>query len=106
MSLDNNKHAQASAIAAFGYLAKEAGPSGALSPYLQSIAQAFVAAFERYQSTNTLKLYEAIGHLSEGVGEAGLDDPQLLNTLMPPLIERWQTFTDDDVNLLHLLGVS
>lgn len=106
VSLDNNKHAQAAAIAAFGHLAKEAGPTGALAPYLQSIAQAFVAAFHRYQSKNILKLYEAIGHLSDGVGPSGLNDPQVLDALMPPLIERWQTFADDDINLLHLLGVS
>lgn len=106
VSLDNNKHAQSSAIAAFGQLAKEAGPTGALTPYLQSIAQAFVAAFARYQSKNILKLYEAIGHLSDGVGQGGLNDPEVLGALMPPLVERWQSFADDDVNLLHLIGVS
>lgn len=106
MSLDNNKHAQASAITAFGHLAGEAGPTGALTPYLPSIAQAFVAAFARYQSKNILKLYEAIGHLSDGVGPGGLSDASVLSALMPPLIERWQAFGDDDINLLHLLGVS
>lgn len=105
VSLDNNKHAQSNAISAFGSLAKEAGPTGALTPYLQAIAQSLVAAFSKYQSRNILKLYDTIAHLSDGVGSGGLSDGQVLGALMPPLIERWQQFPDDDQNLLHLLGV-
>jgi transportin-1 len=106
VALDNNKNAQANAISAFGSLAKEVGPTGALDQYLQAISQAFVAAFSKYQSKNVLKLYETISHLSDGVGPGGLSDPAVLDSLMQPIIQRWQATADEDAGLLHLLGVS
>ena len=106
VALDNNKHAQGDAITAFGYLAKEAGPTGALRPYLPSIAQAIDAAFGKYQYKNIIKLYDAIAHLSDGVGAGGLADEQVLQTIMPPLIKRWQALADDDPDLRYLLEVS
>lgn len=105
VALDNNKNAQGNAIRAFGLLAKQAGSTGALQPYLASIVQAFVAAFAKYQSRNILKLYDAIAQLSDAGGLASLNDENLLGSLMPPLIERWQAFGDDDPNLLYLLEV-
>lgn len=105
VSLDNNKYAQSRAITSFAYIAKEAGPSGALQPYLANIVAVFVQAFTKYQSKNIMKLYDAIAHLSDGVGQAGLNDQDLLANLMPPLIERWQRFSDADEDLLYLLEV-
>lgn len=105
VALDNNKHTQGNAITAFGYLAKEAAPSGALQAYLPSITQSFVAAFGKYQSRNVVKLYNALAHLSDGLGAAGLSDPAVLESLMPPIIERWQAFSDEEDDFRYLLEV-
>ena len=105
VALDTNKHAQGNAITAFGYLAKEAGPSGTLQPYLPSITQNLVAAFGKYQSRNMVKLYNALAHLSDGVGPGGLSDSAVLDSLMPPIIERWRAFSDEDDDFRYLLEV-
>ena len=105
VALDNNKHAQGNAMIAFGNLVKEAGPTGLLRPYLSSIAQAFVAAFAKYQHKNILNLYDTIALLSDGVGFAGLNNEAILSVLMPPIIERWQSFEDTDPSLLEVLEV-
>lgn len=106
VALDNNKHAQGNAISAFGYLAKDAGPSGALQPYLPSITESFVAAFGKYQSRNIIKLYNALSYLADGTGPGGLSDAALVGALMPPIIERWQAFSDDEDEFRYLLEVS
>lgn len=105
VALDNNKHAQSNGIRAFGYLAKEAAPSGSLQPFLPSITESFVAAFGKYQSRNIVKLYNAIAHLADGVGPGGFGDSATVESLMPPLIERWQAFGDEEDDFRYLLEV-
>lgn len=49
-----------------------------------------------------LLLYDAIGTVADSVrGE--LNKPEYINTLLPPLIIKWNQLADDDLNLLPLL---
>lgn len=60
--------------------------------------------FHRSQKKNLLILYDAIGTLAESVGQA-LNQPTLIQILMPPIIERWNALPDDDVGLFPMLEV-
>lgn len=53
--------------------------------------------------SNLLILYDAIGTLAESVGDALGQTPELVGTIMPPLVAKWHTIVDDDRDLLPLL---
>ena len=55
----------------------------------------------RYQDKNMVILYDAIGTLADAVGEA-LNNEQLMQVLLPPLISKWNSLADDDRRLLPL----
>lgn len=57
------------------------------------------------QHKNLLILYDAIGTLAESVG-SHLNNPEYINLLMPPLINKWNSLKDDDRGLSPLLEVS
>ncbi|MBW0480886.1 hypothetical protein O181_020601 [Austropuccinia psidii MF-1] len=98
--LDKNKRVQEAGCSAFATLEEEAGEE--LQPYLLPILNSLVMAFRKYQHKNLLILYDALGTLADSVGSA-LATPELLQVLMPSLIERWQKLTDDDPDLIPLL---
>ena len=100
MVLDNNKRVQEAGCSAFATLEEEAGAD--LEPFLQPVLTTLVFAFNKYQQKNLLILYDAIGTLADSVGSA-LNRPEYVNTLMPPLISKWQTLADDDIDLVPLL---
>lgn len=100
MCLDNNKRVQEAGCSAFATLEEEAGPE--LVDYLHSILGNLVFAFKKYQQKNLLILYDAIGTLADAVG-GELNKPELVEMLMPPLIERWGTLQDGDADLIPLL---
>jgi transportin-1 len=103
MVLDNNKRVQEAGCSAFATLEEEAGTE--LAPFLEPILQNLVVAFTKYQRKNILILYDAIGTLADAVGTE-LNNPTYLNILMPPLIERWNSLSDNDPDLIPLLEVS
>ena len=47
-------------------------------------------------------LYDAIGTLADSVGPS-MNQPNLVNIIMPPLIQKWHTLGDDDRDLFPLL---
>ncbi|KAH9809912.1 armadillo-type protein [Melampsora americana] len=98
--LDGNKRVQEAGCSAFATLEEEAGDE--LEPYLHPILTSLVMAFRKYQQKNLLILYDALGTLADSVGNA-LATPELLQILMPPLIERWEKLSDDDQDLIPLL---
>ncbi|CAH7670873.1 armadillo-type protein [Phakopsora pachyrhizi] len=98
--LDRNKRVQEAGCSAFATLEEEAGEE--LQPYLLPILNSLVMAFRKYQQKNLLILYDALGTLADSVGPA-LATPELLQILMPSLIERWQKLGDDDQDLIPLL---
>ncbi|PLW35017.1 hypothetical protein PCASD_15334 [Puccinia coronata f. sp. avenae] len=98
--LDKNKRVQEAGCSAFATLEEEAGEE--LEPYLLPILNSLVTAFRKYQHKNLLILYDALGTLADSVG-ASLAKPELLQVLMPSLIERWQKLSDEEQDLIPLL---
>jgi len=89
--LDRNKRVQEAAISAFATLEESA--RGHLNPFLGDITQTFARAFQMYQAKNLLILYDAVGTLAECVGQM-LNNPTLIQTLVPPLINKFETTQD------------
>lgn len=54
------------------------------------------------QAKNLLFLYDAIGTFAELLGPAVMDEA-VLGLMMPPLIEKWETLSNNDVMLIPLL---
>ena len=103
MILDPNKRVQEAGCSAFATLEEEAG--SVLEPYMQPILQSLVAAFHKYQQRNLLILYDAIGTLADSVGSA-LSKEEHLQVLIPPLMQKWLSLSNDDIALVPLLEVS
>lgn len=99
---DSNKRVQEAGCSAFATLEEIAGEE--LVPYLPVILPTLVSAFDRYQQKNLLILYDAIGTLADAVGLA-LNRPDYIQTIMPPLIAKWQTVDDLDEGIIPLLEV-
>eukprot|EP01006_Ploeotia_vitrea_P009564 TRINITY_DN2282_c0_g1_i1.p1 TRINITY_DN2282_c0_g1~~TRINITY_DN2282_c0_g1_i1.p1 ORF type:complete len:899 (-),score=92.25 TRINITY_DN2282_c0_g1_i1:1381-4077(-) len=74
-----------------------------LAPYLPNVLAKFKHCFGFYQAKNILLLYDAVVTMCDAVGDK-LNDPQYIQLLMPPLIERWQGIPDDDHKLLPVLS--
>ncbi|GAA5797479.1 armadillo-type protein [Helicostylum pulchrum] len=98
--LDNNKRVQEAACSSFSLLEEEAGAD--LVPYLQPILTTLCSAFTKYQHRNLLLLYDTVGTLADVVGET-LNNPQYIDVIMPPLINKWQEISDDSTDLFPLL---
>ncbi|KAI9323497.1 Transportin-PC [Dichotomocladium elegans] len=98
--LDRNKRVQESACSALSILEEEANDT--LVPYLEHILINITAAFNTYQHKNLLILYDALGTLAESVGSA-LKEPRCLFIILPPLIDRWNRLSDQDIGLFPLL---
>jgi hypothetical protein len=103
MVLDSNKRVQEAGCSAFATLEEEAG--AILEPYLEPVLRGLVTAFGKYQQKNLLILYDAIGTLADSVGSA-LARPEYLQILMPSLINKWVSLSDDNSDLVPLLEVS
>uniref|UniRef100_A0A8C1TXP4 Transportin-1 n=1 Tax=Cyprinus carpio TaxID=7962 RepID=A0A8C1TXP4_CYPCA len=100
--LDSNKRVQEAACSAFATLEEEACTE--LVPYLSFILDTLVFAFSKYQHKNLLILYDAIGTLADSVGHH-LNQPEYIQKLMPPLIQKWNELKDEDKDLFPLLEV-
>ncbi|KAI3642052.1 hypothetical protein MP228_011607 [Amoeboaphelidium protococcarum] len=98
--LSNNKRVQEAACSALSVFEEEA--LDYMVPYLPQLLQVFNQAFQVYQKKNVTILLDSVGTLAEGVGSA-LAKPEYINLLMPPLIVRWNTLSDDDPQLFPLL---
>ncbi|NXF00282.1 TNPO2 protein, partial [Menura novaehollandiae] len=98
--LDSNKRVQEAACSAFATLEEEACTE--LVPYLSFILDTLVFAFGKYQHKNLLILYDAIGTLADSVGHH-LNQPEYIQKLMPPLIQKWNELKDEDKDLFPLL---
>ncbi|KAI5452311.1 hypothetical protein NCC49_000874 [Naganishia albida] len=100
MVLDSNKRVQEAGCSAFATLEEEAG--AILEPYLEPVLRGLVTAFGKYQQKNLLILYDAIGTLADSVGSA-LARPEYLQILMPSLIDKWVSLSDENSDLVPLL---
>lgn len=100
--LDRNKRVQEAACSAFATFEEVAG--NLLNPFLEHIVQRLASAFAMYQQRNITVLYDTVQTLADSVGPA-LNQPTLINIILPPLIAKWQNLANDDPHLFPLLEV-
>lgn len=98
--LDNNKKVQEAAASAFASLEEKSDDN--LVPYCEPILRQFVQCFGKYKDRNMYILYDCVQTLAECV-MSELAKPQLVDILMPALIERYNRVTDDSRELFPLL---
>jgi transportin-1 len=98
--LDSNKRVQEAGASAFAHLEEKA--SATLAPYCEPIIRQFVRCFEKYKDRNMFILYDCVQTLAEHVGH-GLAQPNLIDLLMPALIQRWHKVSDQSRELFPLL---
>ncbi|KAL1983607.1 hypothetical protein VTN96DRAFT_10186 [Rasamsonia emersonii] len=98
--LDNNKKVQEAAASAFASLEEKSDSN--LIPYCEPILRQFVQCFGKYKDRNMYILYDCVQTLAECVmGE--LAKPELVNILMPALIDRYNKVSDQSRELFPLL---
>ena len=98
--LDRNKAVQEAAASAFSRLEETAKKE--LTPYCKPIIQQFVRCFESYKDRNMFILYDCVQTLAEHVGPA-LAEPELTKLLVPALVTRWESVSDQSQELFPLL---
>ncbi|KAI0118514.1 ARM repeat-containing protein [Hypoxylon sp. NC0597] len=98
--LDPNKKVQEAGASAFANLEEKAGKR--LEPYSLPIIQQYVRCFKKYKDRNMYILYDCVQTLAEHIGPV-LARPELVNELMPALIERYNKVSDQSRELFPLL---
>lgn len=98
--LDNNKRVQEAAASAFANLEEKANTM--LVKYSPIIVRQFVQCFAKYKDRNMFILYDCVQTLAEHVGPA-LAKEELVNILMPALIQRWNKVSDQSREMFPLL---
>lgn len=98
--LDKNKRVQESAASAFANLEEKATKE--LTPYCAPIIQQFVQCFDKYKDRNMFILYDCVQTLAEHVGPV-LASQDLIDLLMPAIIQRWSKVSDQSQELFPLL---
>ena len=98
--LDKNKRVQESAASAFASLEEKA--TKRITPYCGPIIHQFVRCFSQYKDRNMFILYDCVQTLAEHVGPA-LARQDLVDALMPAIIQRWSKVSDHSHELFPLL---
>lgn len=98
--LDKSKKVQEAAASAFANLEEKA--TKGLTPYCGPIIRQFVQCFSRYKDRNMFILYDCVQTLAEHVGPA-LAQQELIDTLMPAMIQRWSKVSDRSQEIFPLL---
>jgi transportin-1 len=98
--LDRNKRVQEAGASAFAHLEEKSGKQ--LMPYCDPIIRQFVRCFDKYKDRNMFILYDCVQTLAEYVGP-DLARPDLVDLLMPALINRWRKVSDQSRELFPLL---
>ena len=71
-------------------------------PYGQHIAPIFVKCHTLYQAKNLYSLYNVIAVFAETM-KSELQKPIYVQSLLPPLVARWNGLQDDDRNLISVM---
>lgn len=100
--LDGNKRVQEAAASAFANLEEKANVQLQNPQYCIVIVRQFAQCFERYKDRNMFILYDCVQTLAEHTGPS-LQNPELVHTLMPPLIKRWEKVSDQSQEMFPLL---
>eukprot|EP00177_Eucheuma_denticulatum_P000833 GFKZ01001500.1.p1 GENE.GFKZ01001500.1~~GFKZ01001500.1.p1 ORF type:complete len:1086 (+),score=154.60 GFKZ01001500.1:258-3260(+) len=98
--LDRNKVVQKASCSALASFQEDGG--ALLSSYLTPILRTITVAFDRYQQSNLVVLFDVVCSLADAVGSE-LANPEHLNALMPLLISKWNVLTDTNTAMLPLL---
>lgn len=98
--LDRSKKVQEAAASAFANLEEKA--TRGLTPYCGPIIRQFVQCFNTYKDRNMFILYDCVQTLAEHVGPA-LAQQELIDTLMPAIIQRWSKVSDRSQEIFPLL---
>jgi transportin-1 len=99
--LDRNKKVQEAAASAFASLEEKSAHR--ILPYTEPILRQFVQCFLKYKDKNMYILYDCVQTLADNV-TSELAKPNLVNLLMPVLMERWNKVADESREMFPLLG--
>lgn len=99
--LDRNKKVQEAAASAFASLEEKSGSK--ILPYTEPILRQFVQCFLQYKDKNMYILYDCVQTLADNV-TVELAKPNMVNLLMPVLMERWNKVADESREMFPLLG--
>lgn len=100
--LDKNKRVQEAAASAFANLEEKANKQLENPLYCEVIARQFAQCFSKYKDRNMFILYDCVQTLAEHVGPS-LQNPKLVETLMPPILARWDKVSDHSREMFPLL---
>lgn len=99
--LDQNKKVQEAGASSFASLEEKSRDK--LKPYITPILRQFTECFKRYKDKNMYILYDCLQTLADNVG-SDMATPELVDLLMPVLIQRWNKIQDDSREMFPLLG--
>jgi transportin-1 len=99
--LDKNKKVQEAGASSFATLEEKASTN--LKPYVEPILRQFTQCFQRYKDKNMYILYDCLQTLADSVGSE-MAKPELIDLLMPVLIQRWNKIEDSSREMFPLLG--
>lgn len=102
-ALDQKKVVQEAACSALSSFIEESSPD-IIEVYLVPLLQHFAKCFQVYQRKNLIVLYDSVQTFVEAMGHERLVSKQeYVDTLLPPLLQKWQLLEDDDNDLWPLL---
>ncbi|KAI8369062.1 armadillo-type protein [Blakeslea trispora] len=100
--LDKSRRVQEAACSALSTLEEHASVRE-LDPYLPTILNHLARALKLYRNRNLRLLYDTIGTLAESVGSS-LSKPACAAALISPLISKWNSLQNTDLDLFPLLN--
>ena len=101
--LDSKKIVQEAACSALSSFIEESN-NNLIEFYLEPLLQHFSKCFQIYQRKNLMILYDCVQTFVEKIGyENFSQNPQYIEILLPPLLNKWQQLNDDDNDLWPLL---
>ncbi|KAG7665946.1 kap104 [[Candida] subhashii] len=102
-ALDKKKVVQEAACSALSSFIEESD-SSLIEFYLEPLLQHFAKCFQTYQRKNLIILYDCVQTFVEKMGYDNLSaKPEYINTLLPPLLNKWEILNDNDTGLWPLL---
>ncbi|ODV61095.1 Kap104p [Ascoidea rubescens DSM 1968] len=100
--LDKKKIVQESACTAIANFITNADLSFVFQ-LAEPLLKFFTQCFEQYQRKNLVILYDAVQTFVDKIGYHLTEKPEYYNTLLPPLLKKWEELDDEDKGLWPLL---
>lgn len=96
---DPDENVQEAACNAYSQLV-EAVPEKC-QPHLLELLNVLNSAIDNYQDGPLIAMFDCIGSIAQAVGD-GLNNPEIIGTLLPLLSKKWEQFDDSNRSLLTL----